>query len=85
MWMCPIKAPGSPGSGLTALGGGPARGWDSFRKVIRGTAVGTGKENTLDILAGCDESKEEKGTQLNAINIIRNSFPAMALAVGRCG
>jgi DUF1680 family protein len=32
--------------------------WGSFRKLIpgaHGTAVGTGKQNTLDILAGCDE------------------------------
>jgi DUF1680 family protein len=33
--------------------------YGSFRKLIkgaRGTAVGTGKQNTLDILAGCDEA-----------------------------
>ncbi|HYV38915.1 MAG TPA: beta-L-arabinofuranosidase domain-containing protein [Gemmataceae bacterium] len=32
--------------------------WGSFRKLIpgaKGTAVGAGKQNTLDILAGCDE------------------------------
>jgi hypothetical protein len=33
--------------------------WGCFRKLIagaRGTAVGTGKQNTLDMLAGCSES-----------------------------
>ena len=52
--------------------------WGCFRKAIagaRGTAVGTGKQNTLDVLAACPEPETAAGLSANfSLNGIRGWF-----------